>query len=60
MTNDDMVRRSLTDQRRGQTDWDRVRNQTDAEIDQAIAFDPDAAPHLDDEWLARAKLVGRI
>lgn len=53
------VRRSLSERRPGRTDWDRVRALTDADIEQAVASDPDAAPSLDDDWLNRAKLVGQ-
>ena len=52
-----IVRRSLNDPRRGRTDWARVASQTDEEIAANIAADPDAAPLLDAEWFARAKIV---
>ncbi|RJP31045.1 MAG: 3-oxoacyl-ACP synthase [Candidatus Omnitrophota bacterium] len=41
----------------GQTDWTRIGKQTDAEIEAAIASDPDAAPILDEAWFKKAKLV---
>ena len=37
------------------TDWDRVDALTDAQIEQAISEDPDAAPILDEEFWSRAK-----
>lgn len=48
---------SLDDARRGRTDWQRVKAQTDAEIEAAIAGDPDAAPTLDAAWFERAETV---
>ena len=39
------------------TDWDRVDALTDAQIEQAISEDPDAAPILDDEFWKRAKTL---
>ena len=41
----------------GTTDWARVDALTDAEIEKAIAEDPDAAPILDEEWFRTAELV---
>jgi uncharacterized protein (DUF4415 family) len=38
-------------------DWERVNALTDADIEQAIAEDPDAAPMLGKEFWERAKLV---
>lgn len=49
--------RRAGDRRRGKTDWDRLRNQTDAEIEKAVNSDPDAAPILNDEWFRKAKVV---
>lgn len=40
--------------KRGRTDWAAVAAMTDADIDAAIADDPDAAPILDDEWFESA------
>lgn len=48
---------SLEGARRGRTDWRRVKAQTDAEIEAAIADDPDAAPALDAAWFERAEAV---
>ena len=33
-----------------QTDWDRVKNMTEAEIDEAAASDPDAQPTDEAFW----------
>ncbi|MDQ3607187.1 MAG: BrnA antitoxin family protein [Gemmatimonadota bacterium] len=57
MSDENIVRRTLQDRRRGQTDWARVAALTDAEIEQAIAEDPDAAPLLDEEFFRTARLV---
>lgn len=37
------------------TDWKRVNALTDAEIEAAVASDPDAAPIADEAWFARAR-----
>jgi uncharacterized protein (DUF4415 family) len=52
-----IVRRSLGDPRRGKTDWARVDALTDADIERAIAEDPDAVPILDAEFWKNAVLV---
>jgi uncharacterized protein (DUF4415 family) len=39
------------------TDWARVEALTDAEIEEAVRNDPDAAPILDAGWFASATLV---
>jgi putative transcriptional regulator len=39
------------------TDWARVDAMTDEDIERAVAEDPDAAPLLTDEQLARAEVV---
>jgi uncharacterized protein (DUF4415 family) len=39
------------------TDWERIRSLTDAEIERAVAEDPDAAPLLDGDWFRKAQLV---
>ena len=51
------VRRSLTSVVRDRTDRDRVATLDDDAIERAIADDPDAAPLLDTDWFAKAKLV---
>lgn len=42
---------------RDETDWARVEAMTDADIARTVADDPDAAPMLTDEQLARMKVV---
>ena len=39
------------------TDWERVSALTDADIERAITEDPDAAPILDEEFWAAARLL---
>jgi uncharacterized protein (DUF4415 family) len=39
---------------RDRTDWNRVSRLTDAEIEAAVASDPDAAPILTEEWFRQA------
>ncbi len=39
---------------RDKTDWERVSRLTDAEIEAAVASDPDAAPILTEEWFRQA------
>ena len=41
------------------TDWERVDQLTDEDIEQSIAEDPDVAPLLADEWFEKARLVLR-
>lgn len=57
MSEDNIVRRSAGQLTPGDTDWARVDALTDAEIEAAIADDPDAAPILDEEWFRNAELV---
>ncbi|HEX5727641.1 MAG TPA: BrnA antitoxin family protein [Longimicrobiaceae bacterium] len=57
MSKEAIVRRRLGDERRGQTDWERVDALTDAEIEAAVADDPDAAPLLEESFWAGAELV---
>ncbi|WP_420244607.1 BrnA antitoxin family protein [Roseiterribacter gracilis] len=54
-----ITRISLSDARvgRGKTNWAAVDKLTDADIEAAIASDPDAAPILDAEWFRNATLV---
>lgn len=53
------MRYSLTDlaTMRGETDWARVDRLSDAEIEAAIAADPDASPIWTEEDFARARVV---
>lgn len=41
---------SRDDPRRGKTDWNKLRNLTDAEIEASIANDPDWAEFKDVDW----------
>ncbi len=41
---------------KGRTDWDRLRNMTDEEIEKSIADDPDWAEFKDIDW-SKAELV---
>lgn len=52
-----IVRRSLTSKVPDRTDWKRVRAMTGKDIERSIAADPDAAPLLDAEWFAAARIV---
>jgi uncharacterized protein (DUF4415 family) len=47
----------LSDLRPGRTDWERVDRLTDAEIEAAVAADPDAPPLVDRAWFEGATLV---
>ncbi|MEI8396615.1 MAG: BrnA antitoxin family protein [Rhodospirillaceae bacterium] len=57
MSESHIVRRSSTDRRTGKTDWDRLDRMDDAEIEAAVASDPDAVPILDQAWFENAELV---
>jgi uncharacterized protein (DUF4415 family) len=52
-----IVRYSLENLPKGQTDWKRVDKLTDEEIEAAIRDDPDAAPICDEQWFEKAQLV---
>jgi uncharacterized protein (DUF4415 family) len=52
-----IVRRTLKTRRPGKTDWKRVDELTDEQIEAAVRGDPDAAPLLDKEWFRTAKVV---
>ncbi|MGH6920225.1 MAG: BrnA antitoxin family protein [Geminicoccaceae bacterium] len=52
-----IVRHSLESLPKGQTDWKRVDQLTDEEIEAAIRDDPDAAPIADEAWFEKAQLV---
>lgn len=57
MSKERIVRYSLDNLPKGDTDWERVDALTDEDIERAIAEDPDAAPLLDEEWFRKAELV---
>lgn len=58
MKNDSTTKRyKLGDRTGDMTDWARVDALTDADIEKAVAEDPDAAPLLDEEWFAKARLL---
>jgi uncharacterized protein (DUF4415 family) len=57
MSEERIVKRSLTSTIPNKTDWRRVDALTDEEIERAIDDDPDAAPRLDASWFARARIV---
>lgn len=52
-----ITRRSLSELGKGDTDWERLDRLTDAEIEAAVAADPDAAPIVDSAWFEGATLV---
>jgi hypothetical protein len=45
------------DKLESQTDWERIRNLTDEEIEQAVADDPDAPLILDNDFFEEAEIV---
>jgi len=51
-----ITRRSLSAPRR-KADWSRVDASTDADIGAAVRSDPDAAPLVDEDWFAKARVV---
>ncbi len=57
MSEENLVRRSRKQLRRGETDWAAVEALTDEDIDKAIAEDPDAEPILDEEWFKTAVVM---
>jgi hypothetical protein len=52
-----IVRHNLERLPEGQTDWKRVDQLTDEEIEAAIRDDPDAAPVCNEQWFEQAQLV---
>ena len=50
-------KRSSAEADRHRTDWARVHALTDAQIEDAVRNDPDAAPILDAAWFASATVV---
>lgn len=57
MKSGNIVRKSLSELGKGKTDWARLDALTDADIEKAIAEDPDAAPILDEDWFKTAEIV---
>lgn len=57
MSEERIIRRTLTERRKGGTDWARVQTLPDSAVDAAITADPDATPALDEEWFRTAQLV---
>jgi hypothetical protein len=51
-----IVKSSLERLPKGQTDWQRLDQLTDEEIETAIRQDPGAAPIGTEEWFERAQL----
>ena len=41
----------------GRTDWTRLDRQSEDETNDQAASDPDAAPLVTEEWLAKAELI---
>lgn len=52
-----ITKRSRRGLRKGETDWERLDQLSDADIDVAAASDPDAAPIQDADWIKRAEVV---
>jgi uncharacterized protein (DUF4415 family) len=48
---------SERDLKRGRTDWEALAALSDEDIERAIAEDPDSAPPLAPDWIAKAVLV---
>jgi hypothetical protein len=63
MGEQNIVRMSAEEARRrreageSRTDYERLRNLTDEEIEQAVRDDPDAPPLLDEDWFEKAEFV---
>lgn len=51
-----IITTTLDERGKGQTDWDRVRALSDADIDRAIASDPEEAA-LEGTWSEEAELI---
>jgi uncharacterized protein (DUF4415 family) len=58
MKGERIVRRTLADRRKGKTDWKRLGNMTEEEIERNAESDPDNPPWTEEE-LANAQLVLR-
>jgi uncharacterized protein (DUF4415 family) len=57
MSEENLVRRSRKQRKRGETDWAAVDAMTDEDIDRQIDENPDAAPILDEGWFKDAVLT---
>lgn len=57
MSDERITRRSLASPRPRTTDWSRFDALTDADIEAAVARDPDAAPLVDEEWFKTAEVT---
>ena len=44
-------------ERRSRTDWERLKRETDKQIRNAVAADPDAAPVVSADWFRQAALL---
>ncbi|HEU0022789.1 MAG TPA: BrnA antitoxin family protein [Dehalococcoidia bacterium] len=56
MSEERIVRSTLSDRRKGKTDWARVDAMTEEEIEEAARSDPDNPP-LDEEFFKHARIV---
>ena len=56
MKDKNTITRSVSDSRKGTTDWERVKALTEEEIDEAALADPDAQP-TDAEFWQDAEIV---
>ena len=56
MKGERIVRRTLADRKQGRTDWQRLRDMTEAEVDRGAQSDPDNPPWTEAE-LRNARLV---
>ncbi|MGH7662847.1 MAG: BrnA antitoxin family protein [Gemmatimonadaceae bacterium] len=52
-----MKRTGRKSRTKDRTDWARVDRLSDADIERAVAGDPDAAPILSAEWFSGARVV---
>lgn len=52
-----ILRQSRQKRPAGLTDWVRLNRESDEEIERQAGEDPDTAPLLTDEWLARAQVI---
>jgi uncharacterized protein (DUF4415 family) len=57
MSEENIVRCSLADAGNGRTDWDRVLNMTEEEIEANALSDPDNPPLTDEELAAMVPMI---